>query len=73
MEAYWWGPHMFARMWIFPSSFLAICLIICLAYLCRFPGALGMRRDRLELSAAVRQILNRRLQAEKSTRRNSRK
>jgi len=60
MEVSWWGPYMFAWMWIFPLSFLAICLIFLFAYLCRFPGALGTRRDRLDLSAAVREILNRR-------------
>jgi hypothetical protein len=41
-----------------PVEFLAICLIFLLAYLCRFPGALCMRRDSLELSAAVRENFN---------------
>ena len=60
MEPYWWGPHMFAWMWIFPLSFLAICLIFLFAYLCWCPGALGARRVRRELSEAVREILDRR-------------
>ena len=60
MDSFWWAPHMFAWMWIFPLSFLAMCLIFLLGYLCRFPGALGGRRNRRELSEAVREILNRR-------------
>ena len=60
MDSFWWAPHMFAWMWIFPLSFLAICLIFLFAYLCRFPGALGGRRNRRELSKVVRESLNRR-------------
>ena len=60
MDAYWWGPHMFAWMWIFPLSFLIVCLFFLFAFLFRNPGSFCGRRDRRDLSEAVREILDRR-------------
>lgn len=59
MEAYWWGPQMFAWMWIFPLSFLGFGLFY-LPTCVDSRGALGGRRNRRELSEAMREILERR-------------
>lgn len=60
METYWWYPHMFAWMWIFPFSFLMVCVFFLFVYLFRGPHLFFGRKDRHDLSEAAREILDRR-------------
>ena len=60
MEPYWWYPHMFSWMWIFPASFLIVCLFFLFAFIARGPRWFNGRKDRRELGEAAREILDRR-------------
>jgi uncharacterized membrane protein len=60
MDAYWWGTHMFAWMWIFPLSFLVVYLFFLFAFLFRNPGSFCAHRDRRDFNEAAREILGRR-------------
>ncbi len=60
MDPYWWGPHMFGWMWIFPVGFVVVCLFFLFAYLFRSPGSLCGRGERRDFREAAREILARR-------------
>ena len=60
MDPYWWGPHMWGWMWIFPLSFLVVCLFFLFVYLFRGPRWFCSSRDRRDLGEAAREILDRR-------------
>ena len=47
-------------IWVFPVTFLVICLFILFAYLFRGPRWFCGRQDRRELGEAAREILDRR-------------
>jgi putative membrane protein len=68
MAPYWWGLHMFGWTWIFPLTFLAVCLFFLFAYLFRGPRWFYGRRDRRELCEAAREILDRRYASGEITR-----
>ena len=33
MYPYYWGPHFFGWMWIFPTIFLIVCLVFLFSFL----------------------------------------
>ena len=60
MEPYW-APHFFGWMWIFPATFLIVCLALMFAFLFRRPGC-WMTRDSgaRERGESARDILDKR-------------
>lgn len=68
MIPYWWGPHGWDWMWIFPVSFLAICVVFLLVFLARGPRWFYGRADRHLLHEAAREILDRRYASGEITR-----
>ena len=60
MDAHWWWLHVAGWMWIFPLSFMAVCLFFLIVYLCRGPHWFYGRGDRHLLHEAAREILDRR-------------
>ena len=68
MDPHWWGLQLWGWMWIFPLSFMAVCLFFLLAYLFRGPRWFYGRADRQVLHEAAREILDRRYASGEITR-----
>ena len=60
MEPYYWGPHFFGWMWIFPVIFLIVCLVFLFAFLFRGPGGWGGAWHRRDEAESARDILDKR-------------
>jgi putative membrane protein len=68
MDGHWWIPHMFWWIWIFPLSFLLICLVFLVTYLARGPHWFNGRPEKHLLHEAAREILDRRYASGEITR-----
>ena len=60
MDPYWWGPHTFGWMWIFPFLFFVICLAFMATFMLRGHGWAGRHWGRAEGRESGRDILDRR-------------
>ena len=60
MDPYYWGPHFFGWMWIFPLTFLIICLVFLFLFLFRGPRWFMGQWDHHAPRETAREILDRR-------------
>jgi putative membrane protein len=59
MDGYWWGPHFFGWMWVFPALFMLVCFLF--VFSCVFRGRMPWSRpDRGRGRETPREILDRR-------------
>lgn len=60
MDPYYWGPHFFGWMWIFPAVFLIVCVVFLFTLFSRGFGCWGAHRHRHGSGESARDILDKR-------------
>jgi putative membrane protein len=68
VNSHWWLPHLIWWMWVFPLSFLIICLVFLITYIARGPHWFCGHSERHLLHEAAREILDRRYASGEITR-----